>query len=219
MTQILADPERELALSYAKKAPRVHLRTLWSVDERFGSIIAGTTETTIGEMRLLWWREALAKAADHAAAEPLLEQVALSLGESGADADEWGKMAEGWFALLQDPLEPSDLERFAAERGGRLFALSASLLTHQVPAWVPDYGRAWALADLSCRVRDEDVADQARSLAADTLVSCGRRKWPRALRPLGALAVLARQDVGRTHRQQGSPMRVLRMIYHNITGY
>lgn len=219
MTQILADPERELALSYAKKAARSHLRTLWSVDERFGSIVAGTTEATIGEMRLLWWREALATASDHAAVEPLLEQVALSLGESGADGTEWGKMAEGWFALLQDPLELSDLERFAAERGGRLFALSASLLADQVPAWVPDFGRTWALADLSCRIRDEDVADQARILAADMLASSRGRKWPRALRPLGALAVLARRDVGRSNRQQGSPARVLRMIYHNITGY
>ncbi len=219
MTQRLADPERELALSYAKTAARAHLRTLWSVDERFGSIVAGTTETTIGEMRLLWWREALATASDHAAAEPLLEQVAQTLGESGADGSEWGKMAEGWFALLQDPLEPSDLERFAAERGGRLFALSASLLVDDVPAWVPDYGRAWALADLSCRIRDEAVAGQARALAAEMLGSGGRRKWPRALRSLGALAVLARRDLGRSKRQQGSPARVLRMIYHNITGY
>ncbi|QLC21525.1 hypothetical protein HFP51_04635 [Parasphingopyxis sp. CP4] len=215
----LADPERELALSYAKKTARPLLRTLWSVDERFGSIVAGTTETTIGEMRLLWWREALAAASDHAAAEPLLQQVADSLGQSGADGAEWGKMAEGWFALLQEPLESVDLERFAEDRGGPLFRLSAALLTEDVPDWVSDYGRAWALVDLSFRIRDEVAASQARSLAGDILARMDPHKWPRTLRSLGALVILTRRDIGKSERRQGSPSRVLRMIYHNITGY
>ena len=219
MTERLADPERELALSYANKVARPHLRILWAVDERFGSIVAGTTESTIGEMRLLWWRAALDAASDHAAAEPLLAQVAHCLAETGADGSEWGKMAEGWFALLQDSLESDDLARFAAERGGRLFVQSAALLTDSVPDWVSEFGEAWALADLSFRIRDDEVSDQARSQAAEILGKCGTHKWPYSLRAIGALSALSRRDVRGSSRRQGSPSRVLRMIYHNITGY
>ena len=219
MTERLADPERELALSYAKKTARPHLRTLWAVDERFGSIVAGTTENTIGEMRLLWWREALATASDHAAAEPLLETVAVTLAESRADGSEWGKMTEGWFALLQDPLDADDLDRFATERGARLFTLSALLVSEAIPDWVSDYGKAWALTDLSFRIRDQGVADQAKEMAGEIFARTTPEKWPATLRPIGALTMLARRDLAVAHRRQGSPSRVMRMIYHNITGY
>lgn len=219
MTERLADPERELALSYANKTARAHLRTLWAVDERFGSIVAGTTETTIGEMRLLWWREALATASDHAAAEPLLETVAVTLADCGAAGSDWGKMAEGWFALLQDPIEADDLDRFATERGARLFTLSVALLSDATPDWVADYGKAWALTDLSFRIRDRGVADQAKAMAGEIFARATREKWPAALRSIGALAMLARRDITLATRRQGSPSRVLRMIYHNITGY
>jgi phytoene synthase len=219
MEDILADPERALALSYAPAKSAGYLRTLWMVDERFGSIVAGTTEATIGEMRLLWWREALAgQDADLRRAEPLLEKVAETLAATGASGAEWGRMAEGWFALLQEPLEPADLRRFADERGGRLFALSATLLAAETPGFVVESGRAWALADLACRVTDPDIAAAARAMASGIFAETGTPAWPRALRPLGALAMLARRDAAADGRRQGSPARVARMVWHRLTG-
>ncbi|RED15547.1 phytoene synthase [Parasphingopyxis lamellibrachiae] len=219
MTEPLSDPERELALSYAAAPIRPHLRTLWRLDERFGAIVAGTTETTIGEMRLLWWREAIAISDEGAKAEPLLEQVAGAIEATRSDAAEWGAMAEGWHALLQEPLEAQELDRFANERGGRLFTLSAEILSGSAEPFVTAAGRGWALADLSSRISDADARSEARAMARKMFDDAGKTRWPRSLRPLGALAMLARRDaVSRRPRRQGSPVRVARMAWHGLTG-
>ncbi|WP_299327859.1 squalene/phytoene synthase family protein [Parasphingopyxis sp.] len=211
----LADPERELALSYARRPARDHLRALWLVDEKFGGIVAGTTDPTIGEMRLLWWREALTTAANEDRAEPLLEHVKGVLAESGG---EWGAMAEGWHALLQEPLGDAELDRFANERGSRLFRLSAQLLTDDVPPWIEAQGRGWALTDLAYRISDPGISDLARSKARDVLAGAESRRWARPLRALGALAVLADRDARASERSQGAPSRVARMAWHRLTG-
>ena len=214
----LVDPERELALSYAPRRAREHLRTLWSVDERFGAIIAGTTDPIIGEMRLLWWRDALATSTQEDRAEPLLERVRGTLVRVSGDGAAWGAMAEGWHALLQEPLGEAELRRFAVERGGRLFSLSAELLGGQTPDWLDREGQAWALADLAHRISDPSIADLARSMAASQVDVAESAAWPRPLRPLGALAVLTRRDVRAAQRRVGSPGRVARMAWHRLTG-
>lgn len=217
MTEPLVDPERELALSYASPPVRPHLRALWLLDERFGAIISGTTEATIGEMRLLWWREAIATSTEEGRVEPLLGHIAEVLGAIKSDPAEWGAMAEGWHALLQEPIAEAELERFAKQRGGRLFALSAEILDRDVP-WISNAGCSWALADLSHRIRDPETAEKARTMAQQCITELGDVIWPRPLRPLGALAALARRDVKTLQRRQGSPGRVARMMWHRFTG-
>ncbi|MET0376783.1 MAG: squalene/phytoene synthase family protein, partial [Rhizorhabdus sp.] len=73
---MLSDPERQLALTYAPPPVRAGLACLWQIDERMAAIVAAAREPAIGAMRLLWWRDALAKLDDAEApvpAEPLLE--------------------------------------------------------------------------------------------------------------------------------------------------
>lgn len=218
MLEMLSDPERELASSYAPRSARDRLRTLWRVDEKFGAIVSATTEPTIGEMRLLWWREALETSSAEPRQEPLLEAVRETLAQSGSEGAEWGAMAEGWHALLQQPLGTEDLARFAEERGSRLFRLSAELLAGEIPSWMAEEGKAWALVDLSCRITDARVRAMAKSMAREVFEVIGRSRWPRDLRALGALAMLARRDTLTENRHQGSPGRVARMAWHRMTG-
>lgn len=219
----LSDPERELALSYASAANRPHLRTLWMLDERFGAIVSRTTDKTIGEMRLLWWREAIAIADEGAKAEPLLDQVAETIIATESDAADWGAMAEGWHALIQEPLAAAEFERFAEERGGRLFRLSAALLGEGAGEFTDSAemaGRGWALVDLSFRHSDKDVAARARTMGAGLLRDIAVRRWPSALRPLGALTLLAQRDLRNPDlvRRQGSPRRVARLLAYRVFG-
>lgn len=223
MIQTLSDPERELAISYAPLEKRGHLRALWLFDERLGGIVARTTEPTIGEMRLLWWREALEAMGDggdgDVPAEPLLIGIADAVRASGGDPAEWAKLAEGWHALLQEPIETAELDRFASDRGGRLFGLSAQILGEEPDEGVRRTGRAWALADLGHRSSDDAVAEDARSQSRTILAELERTVWPRSLRPLGALAALVHRDVtSDTRRKPGSPSRVARMAWHRLTG-
>lgn len=215
----LKDSERELALHYAPREKRAGLRALWAIDERMGAIVASTSEPAIGEMRLLWWREALEGLETKVPAEPLLGSVAERLGGDVALAASWGAIAEGWHALLEQPIDEAGLERFGRERGGRLFAESAAWLGASTED-IERVGAGWALADLAANSADESLARQAAAIAGRHFAATGPDRWPTRLRALGALVVLARGDISGDprRRRQGSPRRVARMAWHRLTG-
>jgi phytoene synthase len=220
MTNFLQDPERELALSYAPARAIRCLRALWRLDEKLGSIIAGASEATIGEMQLLWWREAVEGLDLTVPAEPLLADIASALETTGLAGSEWGALADGWFALLQPSVEQDDLQRFADQRGARLFDISAAILVPDKKITLASAGQGWALSDLSFRAQDPALQTLAQSMASNFFLPNEYRRWPRALRPLGALVVVARRDMIRARRRRrlGSPSRVGRMAWHRLTG-
>lgn len=123
---------------------------------------------------------------------------------------------DGWAALLDGEPDAAAIARHGRERGGRLFAAAARLLGAEAPV-VDAAGTGWALADLAHRHRDPVVQGEARRQAVQALA--GSFRWPAPLRPLGALAVLARRDAtGVGPRRQGSPARVTRMLAIRLTG-
>lgn len=208
------DPERRLALAYVPARVRPALEALWRLDVTFAAILAARRDPMVSRLRLAWWRESLeALDGGEPPAEPLLQALAahvLPLSVSGA---ELAGMAEAWETLLFDrPLSADEQGRYAALRGGLLFELSARLLG------VPDFpvaapGALWALVDLA---RHSSGRDGIRIPPAQPRV-----RWPRALRPLGMLAALARRDadrLGEPWEKQGRPARMLRMIRHRLTG-
>lgn len=221
---ILADPERQLALTYAPPSARNALACLWQIDERLAAIVAAAREPAIGAMRLLWWRDALVKLDDIGAtvpAEPLLETAASALLPAGLTGEAIAAIEEGWAALLEAE-EPGEAEIVAHGelRGARLFTLSARLLG-TVPDDVGRAGESWALADLGHRLRGSDARQFARDRAAATLAMVDIGRWPAALRPLGLLVVLARSDAAIPAdrlRRQGSPKRLLRALAYRLTG-
>ncbi len=207
------DPERRLALAYVPAALRPALDALWRLDAAFAAILATGTQPLISQMRLAWWREALERL-DSAPppAEPLLQALADHVLPVVSGA-ELAAMEEGWLILLSDaPLTAEELADYASLRGGLLFRYGARLLGE--PAFpVERAGALWALADL---VRHSRRSDEIKVPPAESQV-----KWPRALRPLGMLAVLARRDfeqAGAELERPGIPSRILRMIRHRFSG-
>lgn len=211
------DPDRRLALAYVPAARRAAIEALWRLDVTFASVLATGSDRTISRIRLAWWREALERLDESPPpAEPVLQALAAHVLPAVSGAELAG-MEEGWAALLSDEaLTRADLEEHAAARGGRLFHYSARLLGDPEFPAAPG-GGLWALADLARHSSDEAEARAAIALALDQ----ASPRWPRALRPLGMLAALARRDVERyegTWERQGSPARMLRMIRHRLTG-
>jgi phytoene synthase len=208
------DPERRLALAYVPDRVRPALEALWRLDVTFAAVLATGGEPMIRRIRLAWWREALEALDDNGPPpEPLLQSLASHVlpGVSGA---ELARMEEAWEILLSDqPLTVDEQARYASLRGGLLFQLSARLLG------APDFpvagsGELWARVDLA---RHSSGRDEVRIPPAGP-----QRRWPRALRPLGMLAVLARRDSDRLARpweRQGHPARMLRLIRHRLTGF
>ena len=208
------DPDRRLALAYAPARARPALEALWRLDVTFAAILAAGRDPMVSRLRLGWWREAL-EGLDRGAApaEPLLRALAAHVLPAGTKGAGLARMEEAWAILLSDqPLTPGEQARYADLRGGLLFEASARLLgVADFP--VAASGRLWALVDLA---RHGSGRDRVRIEVAD---SPGR--WPRPLRPLGMLAMLARRDSARLDKpweKQGNPARMVRMIRHRLTG-
>lgn len=188
-----------------------------------GAIVAAAREPAIGAMRLLWWRDALARLDDREApvpAEPLLEAAARLLVDADIAGTALAGIEEGWAALL-DSEEPGDAEIVAHGdlRGARLFALSAQLLGG-IPDDAARAGMGWALADLGHRLRDPDGRRFARDRALAMLADVDIGRWPATLRPLGLLTVLARRDARMPPaelRRQGAPKRLFRALAYRLT--
>jgi phytoene synthase len=208
------DPDRKLALAYVPAAARSAVEALWRLDVAFAAILATGTQPLISQMRLAWWREALERL-DHAPppAEPVLQALAATVIPRVTGA-ELAAMEEGWLMLLaDDALGEAQLERYASLRGGLLFAYTARLLG-DADFPVGRAGEAWAVADLARHSR--------RVGEVKTPPSGSKMRWPRQLRPLGMLAMLARRDLerlGHEPEKQGNPARVIRMVRHRISGY
>jgi phytoene synthase len=128
-------------------------------------------------------------------------------------------MEDGWLAILGDePVEAEALAIYAARRGGLMFALSARLLGGRA-AHLVSAGEAWALVDLARHSIEPHDVDAALAAAHARQLP---RRWPRALRPLGMLAVLAERDLQRgppAWEEPGAPPRAARMLRHRLTGW
>lgn len=208
------DPDRRLALAYVPARLRPALEALWRLDVTFASVLATAKDRMVGRIRLAWWREALERLDREAPPpEPVLQALAAHVLAAGVAGAELAAMEEGWAMLLADrPLTAGELDLYASARGGLLFRFSARLLGDPAFA-VEQAGGRWALADLARHSRDPGEVDLGEPGP--------KAKWPRALRPLGMLAALARRDAkrrGLSWERQGSPARMLLMARHRLTG-
>ena len=205
-----------MAISYAPASQRAALEALLALDARLGAVVRSTREPLLGQIRLTWWHDAL-EALDlrPPPAEPVLAALSAEVLPRGVTGARLAAMTEGWEALLVDPLDDAAMGRFAEGRGGRLFG-SAAVVLGGAGEPVEQAGEGWALADLHANLSSADVAEQVARAAEERLGRAFDRRWGRAVRPLGALALLARADLAGV--APGSPRRVARLLRHRLTG-
>ena len=214
------DPDRRLVLAYAPARARPALAALWRLDVTFGAVLATGREPMVTRIRLAWWRDALAALdAAPSPAEPVLQALAAEVLPAGVAGAALAAMEEGWAELLGEaPLGREALSFYAERRGGLLFRHSAHLLGGEADAAVEAAGARWALVDLARRSgRSEEAAAalQAAGGFADAPA------WPRRLRPLAMLSLLASRDLARgpgAFEPPGSPARMARLLAHRLTG-
>jgi len=217
-----ADPERALALDYAPPGVRAGLHALFALDDTFARVLRTTTEPIIGQMRLAWWHDALQRLDETAPpAQPVLRALADAVVPRGISGQMLAELVAGWEALIEaESVDATAMAAHADARGAALFA-AAALLLGRVDARVAAAGRGWALADLSRHLRSAEAATQARTLATTALDEALVGAWPAALRPLGALALIARMNLAvpvNVPIPAGAPRRVARLMLHRLTG-
>jgi phytoene synthase len=214
----IADPERALAVVYAPADKRAALAALFQLDERFGQIVATTTEPMIGLMRLAWWREALEQLDRNSApAEPLLQALVSDILPHGVMGAALAAIEDGWSALIDEDDSEALIIRHGRERGRNLFAVATSILEATDDRLLAT-GEVWALTDLGFRHSQPAVRDAALARARELAHAIPSKPWTSAARPLAALFVLAKRDSRLGSRVQGSPPRLLRMLALRITG-
>ena len=208
------DPERGLAMAYAPDdGRRAALSALLGLDAALADVVRTTTQPAIGQIRLAWWREQLAKL-DHTPppAMPVLTTLAETVLPRGVTGAALVKVVEGWEVLIEEEtLDHEALGRFGAERGGQLFALAAAILGGDAGR-AATLGQGWALADLMQHIDDPAPAEQAAMLACKALAT----PLGRVAKPLGMLALSARLDLARV--APGGPKRAARLAWFGLAG-
>lgn len=216
------NPERRLVLSYLPARKTGGLAALLSLDDALAHLLRTTTEPALGQIRLAWWREALAKL-DHAPApaEPVLQAIADHVVRAGVTGASLAPIVDGWETLLlAEVLDAESLASFGAARG-TLFVAAGKVLGAKASAPLTEAGAGWALADVSRYLGVAEEAATARALAATSLASACQHRWSKPTRALGAMAHLARMDLTVPADQPipfGAPRRVGRLLWHRFTG-
>jgi phytoene synthase len=182
--------DRYLSVLYAPAPVRPAWMALHALDLELESVVAGTTEPMIGEIRLAWWREALEGLdAGRVPAQPLLQLIAAEVLPRGVSGAALAVLEDRWAGLIGSDEVPE--AHFAG--GGDLFVLLARLAGGN-EAQARALGAAWAAGE----------APPSGSVAAP-------------LRPLLGLAKLAAGDAARARagaapQPRGSVRRQLKLL-------
>lgn len=193
MTSEVSDPlppEAEMALAWTSPKLRAQLSVALQFDRRLARIVARTHEPMLGQMRLAWWRDALAKpAAERPRGDAVLDALgALLPGREAALT----AMVDGWEVLVTaDRLGPHEAALFGAGRGAFFASLAPDPVSPALAARLAAAGRCWALADAAAGV--SDLEERAMLVAAGLEATPGRDvvRIPAALRGLAVLEALS----------------------------
>jgi phytoene synthase len=184
-----------LALVYAPVGARQQTLALLALDARLATLIRRSSEPMLAQLRLAWWREAIAGApASWPAGEPILA----TLRSWEHDPAAISGLVDAWEALTApSPLSSEALRTFSHGRGAATAALADAVGRPQDREAARRLGVVWALEDLAMRLGRDDERALASALAAEL-----PRSLPRVGRPLRPLRVLA--GLSRRRRETGS---------------
>jgi len=216
------NPERTLALSYAPRGGAAAIEALVALDDALAQLLRTTREPALGQLRLAWWREALARLdGEPAPAEPVLQALEREVLPRGVTGASLVPIVHGWEVLVEEETLGRDALRRFGEGRGQLFVAAGKAIGAAPGDPLTSTGQGWALADLARHLRAPDEAAEARDLAASLLEDALSRRWSRNGRALGALAHLARLDLRVPEGEEppvGAPHRVGRLLWHRLTG-
>jgi phytoene synthase len=177
-------------------------------------VVASSSDSALGAIRLAWWREALQRLDQGAPpAEPHLQAVTEHLIPRGVTGAELAKLEDCWLALLE-PLPWSILTaELVRVRGRILFGLGATLLGGRTDD-AESAGAIWSLVDVARHCSDTKSREMLFAEARKSIAGLGPSKPARLVRPLTALAAVAAHDaLGGSGAGRG-----LVALIHTLTG-
>jgi len=149
------DPDRYLSTLYAPQALRPDLAALYAFNAEIASIRDRIREPLPGEVRIQWWRDALAGGEAAATGHPLAASLQAAIERHGLPLDAFDRYLEARiFDLYDDPMPSrADLEGYCGETASALIQLAALMLEPEAaPAFAAAAGHggcAQAIAGLT----------------------------------------------------------------------
>jgi phytoene synthase len=139
ITKVLreGDPDRYLATLFAPRAARDELVALYALNVELARVAELVTEPGLGEIRLEWWREALARAAKgEATGSPVADAAGLVLKENPHAEALIGQMIDARRFDVAVKLMPDwlALQAYLDATAGNLFALASAIAGSQALA-------------------------------------------------------------------------------------
>lgn len=199
-----------VALNYARAEFRPKLAAFFALDRRLGQIVASSSETMLGQMRLAWWRDMLnASAQDRPAGDVVLDAIGQSWG---GEALALQPVVDAWEVfLVAEELATDVLAAFGDQRSAPIVAALGSL-DARTAEQVQVAGALWALADTAAYVSDETERAKVLDLAKATLdAPTSLARIPRSLAVLKALSLRAIARGGRPLMEgRGAALTALR---------
>lgn len=209
-------PDQALVLRHTPEIHRPALEALLALDGRLAQILRSATSPMTGQLKLTWWRDALARLDAHPApAEPILQGLAHHVVANGVRGVDLGAIAEGWMALLAEDYATAPLlDDYAGLRGGKLFAAAARAFGGVADDRVVEAGKAWALADLALHVSRAETVITIQACMVRAMTRAFTGKWNRSLRPIATLSLLSAFDLDGRSRVSS----LLRLVKFRLTG-
>lgn len=193
----LADWE-DLALSHAGEKLRSPLQSALLFDRRISRIVLTASEPALGQLKLAWWREELAKAhsePNRSLPDPLLA----ALSETWrAGVQPLHLLIDGWESQLPGEEEEDASEGLATARAAVFSHLAKQCGYEQASFAAARHGRVWAFAELAQLSGGSDGQALERGLEE----ARGLSQLPRELRSLAVIGGLSRRSL----RRGGKPM-------------
>lgn len=189
---------QRVALGYASRTRFACFSSIFALDAHCGHLLRHSKEPMLAQMRLAWWREALARPVeDWPRGNPLFEHLSVWAGEEQALI----RLVEGWEYLTGEaPLPAAEFEHFAARRADAFVGLARLIGAQEYASSCRAAAYRWAVADLCQGLTHPEERDHALSIAR--ALDPSPIRLPRALRPLGVLDTLARLAI----RRGGGPL-------------
>ena len=150
------DPDRYLSTLYAPQGLRADLEALYLFNAEIASIRDRIREPLPGEVRIQWWRDALAGGEAAATGHPLAAALDAAIARHGLPRDAFDRYLEARiFDLYDDPMPSrADLEGYCGETASALIQLAALVLDAEAaPAFAGAAGHAGCAQAIAGLVR------------------------------------------------------------------
>ena len=221
-----ADQDRFLSTLYASADLREPLSILYLFNAEIAAIRDRIHEALPGEIRIQWWRDALAGGVEGAGGHPLAGALAGVIDEYGLPLDAFDRYLEARiFDLYDDPMPTrGDLEGYCGETASAIIQLASLILEPEAaPAFASAAGHAGCAQAVTGILRLLPV-HRARGqcyIPADILTSVGASRdivldgkdKPAGQRAIAAMVALAREHLQKFEKAAEGMPPTLRPAY------